>query len=246
MSRACDAIRVALADFGECVETLDGARIATHCLYPSHETVHVYVVHEGSEFRVHDGGAAYKCAWTHGREEKGVWRAIEHYAAAYHLHCKDDVISSPLVSAEWLSSAILAVANASALGASRALEKANASSERDLAIRIESALLSKFGQSAVAKEYGVVGRSGGLRRFDFAVRRGGEYELLVNAVTPFRASVNSKFVAFSDTEHDLRYKFAVYGDRLETSDVALLETVSSLVPIGALAAGAEKVLAYAQ
>lgn len=139
MSLTCDAIRSALADFGGCAETLDGTRVATHCLYPSHESVHVYVVHEGKEFRVHDAGAAFKCAWTHGKDEKAISRAIEHYAGVYHLTCKDDVISSPPIGPDWLASAILAVANASALGAARAVEKAVASSERDLAVRIETA-----------------------------------------------------------------------------------------------------------
>ncbi len=50
MASLCDEIRSALSGFNVCSETPDGARIATHCLYPSHEFVHVYVVNEGGGF----------------------------------------------------------------------------------------------------------------------------------------------------------------------------------------------------
>lgn len=245
MTALCDKIKTALSGFGVCSETFDGARIATHCLYPSHEFVHVYVVSEGGSYRVHDGGGAYKAAWTHGRDDRVIVRAIELAAAYYNLECVHDNILSPPVGEAWLKNAIVAVANASALAAARAAEKVSSVSEKELAFAIESALLGTFGQGAVAKEYQLIGRSGGARRFDFAIRYHGEFECFINAVTPFRASVNSKFVAFSDTEPDSRFKFAVYGDRLATSDVALLESVASLVPVGSLIGGVERALSYA-
>lgn len=52
---SCNAIRTAMENFSDCEPTLNGARIATHCLYPSFESVHVYVVKEGDAFTVHDG-----------------------------------------------------------------------------------------------------------------------------------------------------------------------------------------------
>ena len=207
--------------------------------------MHVYVVNEGGRFRVHDGGGAYKAAWAHGRDEKAIVRALEIAASHYHLECIHDNIVSPSVEGGWLKNAIVAVANASAVAANRVAEKASSATEKDLAIKIEGALISKFGQSAVARAYPLIGKSGGARRFDFAVRRHGEFELFINAVTPFKASINSKFVAFADTDPDSRHKFAVYGDRLETSDVALLESVASLVPVDSVVKGVERVFSYA-
>ena len=89
LAMVCEEIRSAMATFATCEET-DGARIATHCLYPSYETAHVYVVRVGNHYRVHDGGEAFRSAWSHGRDEKAINRAITAEASRFHLSVLDN------------------------------------------------------------------------------------------------------------------------------------------------------------
>jgi hypothetical protein len=119
----CAEVSVALSTFSACEETPEGARVPTHCLYPSFETVFVYVARVGDGFHVHDGRGAYESARLHGRDASVSANAVAHEAKHFHLQYADDhAIIANVVSAEWLESAILSVANASALAARRALE----------------------------------------------------------------------------------------------------------------------------
>lgn len=241
---ACDVALAALKQFDFCEETLDGARVSTHCLYPSFESVHVYLVRVGDTYSVHDGSGAYLNAWTHGRDEHAISRALMHEAEKYHLSVVGDSIVAQNVSEVWLPNAILSVANASAMGASRAVAKIAQASEKALADRISDVLHSRFSDSAIVRELHVRGRSGGERKFDFAVKGRGDFELLINAVLPHRGSVNSKYVTFADTEIDTSRKFAVIDRPLMTDDISLLSQVSSIVPIGSLGAGSERIVAF--
>lgn len=113
----CDEVRTALDAFGVCTETEEGSRVATHCVYPSFDPVHVFVVRYGDGFRVHDGGGALRAAWLHGREEANIRRMIAKQAVRFQVRVLDDAIVADAPSAEWLTSAILSVANASAWAA---------------------------------------------------------------------------------------------------------------------------------
>jgi hypothetical protein len=110
----CEDLRVALGSSTLYVETDDGARVTTHCLYPSFEPVTVFVVRMGELYRVHDGGGAERAAWTHGRDEHLIGRMLARHAARYQLKVVDGVLLADAQSLEWLHSAVLAVANASA------------------------------------------------------------------------------------------------------------------------------------
>ena len=242
MAMPCEAVLASLSQFGACEDTLEGSRIATHCLYPSHESVHVYVVKMGDDYRVHDGCGAYRSAWAHGRDEHLITRAIIHEAEKFQLSCVHESIVAPDVTHEWLANAILSVANASAMAAARAVSRISQSSEKALVTQIDEVLHAAFVDSAVSKEVSVRGKSGGERHFDFAIRHGDDFGLLINAVSPHRGSVNSKYVAFSDTDLDLRRKFAVFDRPLDAGDTSLLQQVASIVPLAALRAGAEKAI----
>ena len=65
---SCKHIQKALAILPGCVETESGSRFTTHCLYPSFETVSVYVVRFGDGFNVHDDGGAVRSIWDHAGE----------------------------------------------------------------------------------------------------------------------------------------------------------------------------------
>jgi hypothetical protein len=94
----------------------------------------------------------------------------------------------------------------------------------------------------IGREVSVKGRSGGERRFDFAIRREDKHSLLINGVSPHHASISSKYVAFSDSDGDREDKLAVYARPLETDDTALLQQVATIVPIAALEGRAERSL----
>ena len=118
----CADINAAMGLGELCEETDDGARFATHCLYPSFTPVTVHVVKLGEGYRVSDGGGALRNAWVHGREVALARRMVSREAERYHLRVSAEgslVADAPTI--EWLRAAILAVANASA-GAANARE----------------------------------------------------------------------------------------------------------------------------
>jgi hypothetical protein len=241
----CEDIRAALSEFEVCVETEEGSRITTHCLYPSFDPVDVYVVRFGDGFRVHDGGGALRAAWIHGREEPAIKKALARKAARYQVNLLEDctlVLDAP--SQEWLAAAILAVANASASAAYDVLDRVVSATERVLKDRILDILKRTVKQSAIAPEFGVTGKSGKVHHFDFAVRESNKNLLLINAVAPHHISVSSKYVAFADLvfRTDGRIdRFAVHERPLDPSDVSLLLQVAEIVPVKSLRSGIERV-----
>lgn len=235
----CSAIQSAMERFGECESTLDGSRIATHCLYPSFDSVYVYVAKLGNEYRVHDGGGAHKCAWVHGRDSHIISRAISIEAHRFHLSVVENSLASPDVPIEWLQSAILSVANASALAATSAVAKIVAAAEEALVDKIQRILSATFPAERIAREFSIRGRSGGERHFDFAVRNGSGFNLLINGISPHHSSISAKFVSFSDTDVEIQKKLAVHDRDLPADDTALLQQVAIVSPLSAFAAATE-------
>ena len=108
--------------------------------------------------------------------------------------------------------------------------------------RIEGTLEKMIPAARIGREVAIKGRSGGERRFDFAIRREDKHSLLINGVSPHHASISSKYVAFSDSDGDREDKLAVYARPLQTDDTALLQQVATIVPIAALEGRAERSL----
>lgn len=239
----CNVVASALAGFRRCEQTADGARIATHCLYPSSESVHVYVVKMGDTFLVHDGGDSFRVAWSHGRDEPVINKALERAAERFHVHAIGHQLRIKDIPPDWLISAILAIANAASQAAFAAVERMNASNEIALVKQIDSFLSERFTHNQIARELTLTGKSGGKRRFDFAIRRDGNYDFLINAITPHHASIAAKYVAFSDSAMPREKKLAVFGKPLDTDDTALLKEVADVLPLTAL--GSEIVRAVA-
>jgi hypothetical protein len=131
---------------------------------------------------------------------------------------------------------------ASALAANNAVAKMVVAAESALIRRIESTLEKIIPAARIGREVAIKGRSGGERRFDFAIRRNDRYSLLINGVSPHHSSISSKYVAFSDSDGDREDKLAVYSRPLQTDDTALLQQVATIVPIAALKGRAEKSL----
>jgi len=141
----CDDIRAALADGDVCEMTDRGARILTHCLYPSFEPVEVYVSAFGDGYRITDAGGAAAAAYLHGREELS--KVLARECARYGVECRGDTVMVEVGSLSWLRSGILAVANASAAAAISALERVAVASEKVLAEKIYEGLVSVMARS---------------------------------------------------------------------------------------------------
>lgn len=235
----CNDVLVALSEGAVCEETDNGARVATQCLYPSFEPVEVFVAKLGEGFVVSDMGGAANSAWLHGRED--VEKIIAREALRYGAEARGGVVEARVPSADWLKSAILAVANASAASAIRALERAQLSAERELSDKIFDALVRVATRANVAREHLHRGSSGKQWRYDFVANIKNEM-ILLNAVTPHHASISAKYVAFADlpANDDQIAKMAVFERPLDTSDASLMTQVATLVPIGSLESGVRR------
>ncbi len=226
----CEDVKVALAHFALCEETAEGARIATHCLYPSFESVRVFVARLGNSFEVHDGGEAFNVAWLHARDEPMIKNSLRDLCSKFRLELKGNTLVAKVDSPEWLGSAIVAVANASSMAAHDAVAKVVAVAEEALFDRMDRILAATVGPKAYMRNVGIRGASGGERRFDFVLGSRKDPHLLLNGVAPHPMSIASKYVAFSDTEFDRQMKMAVHDRDLENDDAVLLQQVAIVVP----------------
>lgn len=242
----CEDVRAAMG-WGEiCEETEAGARVLTHCLYPSFEPVAVFVTKLGDGYHVTDAGGAVRCAWKHGRDEALTRRMLTREASRYHLKVVSNALVSDVPSIEWLRAAILSTANASASVAHAAIGKATAAAEVALKEKIRSTLLRITPEDRIGTDVEITGRSGDTRNFDYGVRVANDNLLVVSAVAPHHSSVAAKFVAFADTagiDGGLS-RLAVYDRPLEKGDVSLMMQVTDLVPLTALAEKARRVIAH--
>jgi hypothetical protein len=225
----------ALAMFNVCVETQDGSRVTTHCVYPSFDPVNIFVSRFGEGFQVHDGSGAHRAAWKHGREDAAAQKALKRWATRYQLALNaDHSLSCVVHDASWLTNAILAVANASAGAANEAIEHIAVATETALKTRIYDVLSAVTPKQHLHRDFELRGSSGKLHAFDFAVDKQGALTLL-DAVAPHHVSISAKYVAFSDAGgHAGHSKYAVYDRELDVGDSALLQQVADLVPFSAL------------
>lgn len=242
-ARVCDDVRTALGSAEFCEETERGARVVTHCLYPSFEPVSVFVARFGDGYAVSDGGGAVAAAWIHGRDD--IKKVLKREAVRFGADSSGDSIQAEAPSLEWLRSAILAVANASSSAARSAVERAVVANEKVLAERIYEALSKVVPAQRIAREFEYRGSSGKSWRADYAVVTDSS-RLIINAVTPHHASISAKYVAFADIESADKSveKFAVFERPLESDDKSLITQVAALVPIRSLAAGTRRALAH--
>ena len=242
----CEDVRAAMSLGDSCEETEAGARILTHCLYPSFEPVAVFVSRLGDGYHVTDAGGGVRCAWENGRDEPLSNRLLAKEAAKYHLEVSGHALTAAAPSAEWLRAAILAVANASAAAAHVAVGKAAAATEAVLRDRISTTLSHVFGPSEIGTDYEVIGNSGDMRHFDYGVRASNENLLLLSAIAPHHSSIYAKYVAFADTRESNPHisRFAVFDRPLPKGDVSLmLQVADDLVPIASLDPKARKAMA---
>lgn len=231
----CREIMPLFTDGTICEETSYGAKVRTDCLYPSFEQVHVFVSKYGDGFRVTDAGMATSNSWLHGRDDLN--KILTREAGRFSASVRDGAIEIEVPSAEWLRSAILAIANASASAATVATERAALATEQALGERVFDTLSKLFTKAEVRRQFEYRGSSGKTWRADFFIPTD-QTALFVNTVSPHHISISSKYVAFADLRDEessltLR-KYAVFDRELESDDVSLISQVADLVPVTSL------------
>lgn len=234
MMEICKKIADLRLQFEVCEPTPNGARIATHCLYPSFEQVSVFVRKTGDRYIVTDGGQAVSVAWTHGKDGRAVFNGLKKAALHYGCEVQSQEILAEAAGDDWLLQAIMAVANASSQAAHAALEKSNFTNEQRLVNRIDRVVQrSKIGfETRVG--YDVVGNSGKTHRFDLLLFAENQ-QILVDVVVPHHNSVAAKYLALSDTSAGKNlFKFAVFEKELTREDKALISGVADLLPYKAI------------
>jgi hypothetical protein len=239
----CEDIRARFAAaLRPCEKTDMGLRVLTHCLYPSFEPVAVYVARIGETITVHDGGGAARSAWMHGRDPRVINHAINRQATIHHLDVNEERLTLSIESEEWLPSAIMAVANASAAAAQAAGEGIQQATEKALHDAIRAVLRGMVSEKNIASEYALRGKSGKMHRFDFAVVGHAGLVALIDTVAPHHISVAAKYVAFSDTSgvDGAGGRFIVHDKPLPDEDVALLGQFADVLPSTALKPTFEK------
>jgi hypothetical protein len=201
-----------------------------HCLYPSYENVRVFVGKSGDGYTVHDGAGAHNAAWLHGRDAELIGKSLEETASRFHICVSGKALVARVDTIDWLTSAMLSVANASSLAAYDAVDKITAAQEEALIDRIGKSLSEVMSPNSVSKNVTIKGLSGGMRHFDFVLNRESPFPTFLNSVTPHRNSIAAKYVSFSDTSGPRESKVAVHEKELETGDIALLQQVADVVP----------------
>lgn len=242
---ACAEIHAALNMFQTCAETPHGWQITTHCLYPSFESVDVFVYGFGTGYRVHDLGGARREAWLHGIDDVYISRILNQEAARHQIKVENGQLSVDAPEPEWLFAAVTAVANASANAARIATERSAVAADEILLSKMENVLTTSFPPKMVRKHHHFRGKSGKDHIFDFAIKGVGTNTILISAVAPHHFSISSKYVAFSDTKiagYDDVGRFAVFDRDLGGDDAALLAQVADLVPLKSLVLGAERLM----
>lgn len=237
----CADLRKLAEQLDQCRETDYGTRFDTHCLYPSFEPVSVFISRWGEGYRVTDGGRAVQCAFAHGKDEASLQRAIKEAAEKYMLTAREGAFEVSVENREWLLSAILTVANASALAANIAVQYVQEASENVLKSQIHSALNKTVKPQAIAPGYSYSGASGKKWPIDYAVMD--RSLILIKAISPHHVSVNSNYAAYSDiAARDGGLRYSVFDRKLSDDDRALMRQVAELVPVEALSKGLRQAL----
>lgn len=238
----CEELQKAMARLGVCEVTDFGTKLVTHCLYPSFDVVAVYVSRWGDGYRVSDGGGAVHSVLAHGRDDAAVKSAFKKACLSHSLIVKKGVIESEVSGEEWVPSAVLAVANASATVASIAVQTIKETAEKNLGSLIYNELVKATLPKFIASNYEYKGVSGKTWHIDYAVL--GKKALLVKAVTSHHNSISSNYTTYGDiAAANGASRFSVYETNLEQEDSALLRQVADLVPLTSLEAGVRREVA---
>ena len=238
----CDDIRALLGEGELCEQTDRGFRIVTHCLHPSFEQVAVYALGWGDGFIVTDDGGAATAAMRHGRDELATQSGLKKASIRFGLTLENGVLIAKTPDASWLKSAVLSVANASAMASAEALNIVAAKQERLLHELIFDEIKKAVPEHRIANGYHYRGSSGKDWPIDFAVI-GGDIPLLIKGVSAHHNSISASYTAFGDIGvNDNISRFAVHSQPLGAEDATLMRQVAQLVPLRSVEAGVRRLV----
>jgi hypothetical protein len=224
-----------------CEQSDFGAKVATQCLYPSADPVFVHVSKRGDGFSVSDGGDIIRNVLVHGRDDTALKAGLEEARKRHCLTVKGGILYAEVPSADWLASAVMAIANGAALAANVAVDHEVRKAERSLVSEMYKAVEAVVPAQRIAREYEWRGKSGKTWKIDLAVLSG-ERPLLMKAVTPHHNSISSNYTTFGDIGATETEHFCVYRRSLGEVDASLIRQVATLVPIRSLGFGVQQAI----
>ncbi len=227
MNRLCEIVSANLLDVRPCVETENGVRVWTTCVYPGFDSVYVYVVKSDDGYIVHDASEALYRMEFDARNEAAASRAIQIECARYGLKFENERISCEVKTAEWIGSAVIAVANTAPAVVRISQDFEPEKPERNVLDEIYPQLASKVAKGSLLKNFECRGASGRRYKFDLAVNRR-DCLTLISFVDRNVESVNSNYVAFADVPEEGTKKIAAHRGDMAKKDIMLFQRVATV------------------
>ena len=212
----------------------DGARVTTHCMYPSNGLVQVTVRGGTDTVVVSDEGGAFGDALGAGIPVKDYNRTLSHLVADQGLSLKSGVIFSPRLPIAAAPIAVLHVANASQEVARWLYDHLKIPRTRDFRVVLAEFLRLQFEDRLVHNEI-IVGHSQKPHKFANVINLPDGRRLIVDPVTADPNSINSRVIANLDVkanENPQLVQRIVYDDeeRWTAADLNLLQIGAYAVP----------------
>ena len=227
----CSEVFEILSGGRECRIEDQGASIPTDCVYPSFDQVWVNIVRTGFGYHVTDLGGAVSSALIHGRDETVIQTALKSAAARFGVEASGGVLMATAPTRDWLRSAVMGIANASAYAAQSAVDHIAKAKEIALHEKVYAALSKTVRPEQIKKEFPYHGESGRLWKAEYAVLRQGA-PILLRGVVPHHASIVTTYAGFGDLPRsDGPQAIAVHDQALAPDDAALLRQVADVVPL---------------
>ena len=217
---------------------LDGrTAIATHCLYPSNQTVTVYVSGGKNEIMVSDGGGSVDVMTLHGCSIPDMDKFLNRFCRTKGLKVKNGEIYTPVLPVDAFHAAVVMVANASAAAADYGVKQKKTTSyseDRNIRNKIRQMLEDRWEKQVETHRY-LIGKSNRRYNFDHVVSLKSDTMLVVDFVTQNPAKINSKVVAHWDLglSNDGQFLQNIVYDNeqeWESASLNLLQTVATLTP----------------
>lgn len=211
--------------------------IATHCLYPSNQTVTVYISAGKNEIMVSDGGGSVDVMTLHGCSIPNMDKFLDRFCRPKGLKVKNGEIYSPLLPIEAFQAAVVMVANASAAAADYGVKQKKTASyrgDRNIREKIRQMLEDRW-KNQVETHKNLIGKSNRKYSLDHVVSLRSDMMLVVDFVTQNPAAINSKVVAHWDLGLSGNGNFLrniVYDNdqEWESANLNVLQTVATLTP----------------
>lgn len=242
MRDLCSEIEKALAGGKTCAIDREAAVWPTDVVYPSFDQVCVHVTRVSEGYRISDGGGAVSSAIIHGREDGVIENALKSAAQRFGVEARGGEIAVVIPSLDWMRSAVMGVANASAHAAHAAVDHVAKAREAALHEKIYAQLAAAVPESRIRKGYEYQGESGRTWKAEYAVV-GNAPPVLVRGVVPHPSSIVHTYAGFGDLNRTSGLKaLAVHDQPLSADDAALLRQVSDVVALRGVGKAASQAL----